>query len=140
MVSYQQTKDLSASAKITHVNMRLYYEHYSVDWDCSKIEEQIQDLANFDILLNDEVVGAIRLAFDNDGCYVRDLQVGEKYRNKGIGALALSECERLAIESGANRLKLRVFKISPAFHLYERVGFVVDNADDRFYSMSKTIS
>ena len=80
------------------------------------------------------------MAFDNDGCYVRDLQVGEKYRNKGIGALALSECERLDIESGANRLKLRVFKISPAFHLYERVGFVVDNADDRFYSMSKTIS
>ena len=54
MVSYQQTKDLSASAKITYVNMRSYYENYSVDWDCSKIEEQIQDLANFDILFNDE--------------------------------------------------------------------------------------
>lgn len=112
MVSYQQTDDLSASAKITYVNMRPYYEHYSVDWDCSKIEEQINDLINFDILFNDEVVGAIRLAFDNDCCYVRDLQVSEKYQNKGIGALALSESERLAIESGANRLRLRVFKIS----------------------------
>ncbi|ENX6458297.1 GNAT family N-acetyltransferase, partial [Vibrio vulnificus] len=140
MVSYQQTEDLSASAKITYVNMRSYYEHYSVDWDCSKIEEQIHDLTNFDILFNGEVVGAIRLAFDNYGCYVRDLQVSEKYQNKGIGALALSECERLAIESGANRLRLRVFKISPAFHLYERVGFVVDSSDDRFYSMSRTIS
>ncbi|EPW6947207.1 GNAT family N-acetyltransferase, partial [Vibrio parahaemolyticus] len=66
MVSYQQTEDLSASAKITYVNMRPYYEHYSVDWDCSKIEGQINDLINFDILFNDEVVGAIRLAFDND--------------------------------------------------------------------------
>ena len=140
MVSYQQTEDLAFSAEITYANMRSYYEHYSVDWDCSKIEDQIQDLANFDILVNGEVVGAIRLTFDNDGCYVRDLQVSERYQNKGIGALALSECERLAIESGANRLKLRVFKISPAFHLYERVGFVIDNADDRFYSMSRTIS
>ncbi|MEZ8880368.1 GNAT family N-acetyltransferase [Vibrio cyclitrophicus FF160] len=140
MVSYQKTEDLAFSAEITYVNMRSYYEHYSVDWDCSKIEDQIQDLANFDILVNGEVVGAIRLTFDNDGCYVRDLQVSERYQNKGIGALALSECERLAIESGANRLKLRVFKISPAFHLYERVGFVIDNADDRFYSMSRTIS
>ncbi|HCG5239350.1 TPA: GNAT family N-acetyltransferase, partial [Vibrio parahaemolyticus] len=74
------------------------------------------------------------------GCYIRDLQVSEKHQNKGIGTLALSECERLAIESCANRLRLRVFKISAAFHLYERVGFVVDNADDRFYSMSRTIS
>ena len=140
MVSYQQTEDLSASAKITYVNMRSYYEHYSVDWDWSKIEEQIHDLTNFDILFNGEVVGAIRLAFDSYGCYVRDLQVSEKHQNKGIGALALYECERLAIESGANRLRLRVFKISPAFHLYKRVGFVVDAADDRFYSMSRTIS
>ncbi|MEF1312209.1 GNAT family N-acetyltransferase [Vibrio mytili] len=140
MVSYQQTEDLSASATITYLNMRAYYDHYAVDWDCSKIEEQIQDLINFDILLNGEVVGAIRLVFDNDGCYIRDLQVSEKYQNKGIGALALTECERLAIESGANRLKLRVFKISPAFYLYKRVGFVVDHSDDRFHSMSRTIS
>nr|WP_319556243.1 GNAT family N-acetyltransferase [uncultured Vibrio sp.] len=140
MVSYQQTEDLSASAKITYSNMRSYYEHYSVDWDCSTIEEQIRDLTNFDILFNGDVIGAIRLAFDNDGCYIRDLQVSEKYQNKGIGALALAECERLAIESGVNRLKLRVFKISPAFHLYERVGFVVDNSDDRFHSMSRIIS
>ncbi|MGR5132335.1 GNAT family N-acetyltransferase [Vibrio alfacsensis] len=140
MVSYQQTKDLSVSAKITYLNMRSYYEQYSVDWDCSKIEEQIHDLSNFDILFNGEIIGAIRLAFDNDSCYVRDLQVSEKYPNKGVGALALAECERLAIESGTNRLKLRVFKISPAFHLYEREGFVVDSSDERFYRMSRTIA
>ncbi|NAZ47830.1 GNAT family N-acetyltransferase [Vibrio toranzoniae] len=140
MASYQQTEDLSASAKITYLNMRSYYEHYSVDWDCSKIEAQIHDLNNFDILFNGEVVGAIRLAFDNDGCYIRDLQVSEKCQNQGIGALALSECERLAIKSGSIRLRLRVFKISPAFHLYKRVGFVIDSADERFYSMSRTIS
>ncbi|MBS9777307.1 MAG: GNAT family N-acetyltransferase [Gammaproteobacteria bacterium] len=140
MVSYQQTKYLSASAHITYSNMCSYYEHYSVDWDCSKIEEQIYDLINFDILLNSTVVGVICLAFDIRDCYIRDLQVNDKYQNKGIGALALSECERLAIESGANRLQLRVFKISPAFHLYKRFGFVVDNTDDKFYSMSKIIA
>ncbi|UPR58397.1 GNAT family N-acetyltransferase [Vibrio sp. ED004] len=89
--------------------MRSYYEQYSVEWDCVKIEEQIRDLTNFDILLNGEIVGA----------------------------LAFAECERLAVELGVNRLKLRVFKISPAFRLYERVGFVVDSSDDRFYNMSK---
>ncbi|ROR26869.1 acetyltransferase (GNAT) family protein [Vibrio crassostreae] len=117
--------------------MRSYYEQYSVEWDCSKIEEQIRDLTNFDILLNGEIVGAIRLVFDDNSCYIRDLQVSEQHQGKGIGALAFAECERLAVEAGVNRLKLRVFKISPAFRLYERVGFVVDNADDRFYNMSK---
>jgi len=140
MVTYQKTEDLSASAKITYLNMSSYYERYSVDWDCEKIEQQIRDLVNFDILLNGETVGAIRLAFDKDGCYIRDLQVSEQFQSKGIGALALAECERLAIESGVNTLKLRVFKISPAFHLYKRVGFVVDHSDDRFYNMSRTIT
>lgn len=140
MISFQQTEDLPASAKITYTNMRSYYEHYAVDWDCSKIEEQIRDLVNFDILLNDEVVGAIRLVFDNDGCHIRDLQVCQNYQGKGIGSAALSECESLATDSGVNRLILRVFKISPAFNLYERSGFVVDSDDDRFYNMSRTIT
>ncbi len=51
MVSYQQTKDLSASAQMTFLNMRSYYEQYSVEWDCLKIEEQIHDLTNLDIIL-----------------------------------------------------------------------------------------
>ncbi|MCD9496700.1 GNAT family N-acetyltransferase [Photobacterium carnosum] len=139
MVSYQKTDNLSASAKITYSNMCSYYEHYAVDWECSKIEEQIRDLVNFDILFNGKIVGAIRLAFDNDSCYVRDLQVSQMYQNKGIGAEALNECERLAFEFGVNRLRLRVFKISPAFHLYERAGFAIDSDDDRFYCMSRTI-
>lgn len=139
MVSYQQTKDLSASAQMTFLNMRSYYEQYSVEWDCLKIEEQIRDLTNFDIMLNGEIVGVIRLVFDDDSCYIRDLQVSEQHQGKGIGALAFIECERLAVEAGVNRLKLRVFKISPAFRLYERVGFVVDSADDRFYNMSKKL-
>ncbi|MDT7526790.1 GNAT family N-acetyltransferase [Pseudidiomarina sp. GXY010] len=140
MISFQRTENLSASALMTYENMRSYYEHYAVDWDCSKIEEQIRDLVNFDLLLKGEVVGAIRLAFDNDSCYVRDLQVSHHHQNKGFGAAALAECERLAINSGTNRLKLRVFRISPAYKLYIRSGFVVDSEDERFYNMSKMLS
>ncbi|WP_028022904.1 GNAT family N-acetyltransferase [Enterovibrio calviensis] len=140
MVSYQKTENLSASAEITYSNMRSYYEHYAVDWECSKIDEQISVLFNFDILFNGEIAGAIRLEHQDNGCYIRDLQVSQQYQNKGIGAQALTECERLALEFGFNHLKLRVFKISAAFHLYERVGFFVDFDDDRFYYMSKAIS
>ncbi|WP_144393885.1 GNAT family N-acetyltransferase [Pleionea sediminis] len=139
MISYQPTADLSKSAEITYKNMRSYYEHYSVDWNQSTVEELIASLKNWDILFNGTIVGAIRLAFDNSGCYVRDLQVSESYQNKGIGAAALKECERIAIHEGASQLRLRVFKISPAYRLYERNGFVVDKEEERFYYMSRQI-
>ncbi len=139
MITYQNTIDLAASANLTYLNMRSYYEHYAVDWESSKIEDQIRELTNIDILFDGEIAGAIRLAFDDESCYIRDLQVSQKHQNQGIGAAALAECERLATEFGFNKLTLRVFRISPAFNLYNRSGFVVDSDDDRFYWMSKTI-
>ncbi len=140
MVSYQPACDLAKSAAITYNNMRPYYEHHEVDWDQSKILEQIQGLDNYDILLEGEVVGAIRLSFDGDECYLRDFQVSENFRNQGIGAIALKESTRLALASGAKKLKLKVFKISPAYHLYKRNGFSLVSEDEKFYYVEQTIS
>jgi GNAT superfamily N-acetyltransferase len=77
-------------------------------------------------------VGAIRLSFDSEECYLRDLQVSEEFRNKGIGAAELVESTRLAQASGVKKLKLRVLKISPAYHLYKRNGFTLVSEDERF--------
>ncbi|RUO69401.1 GNAT family N-acetyltransferase [Idiomarina ramblicola] len=136
MISYQPTTNLSKSADITYQNMRSYYERYSVDWDQPKIVEQISCLQNWDILLDGEVVGALRLEFDDGGCYLRDLQVSEPFQNKGIGAAALTESFRLARESHAQQIRLRVFKISSAHNLYKRFGFKVVSEDDRFFNMA----
>ncbi|KGK03096.1 MULTISPECIES: GNAT family N-acetyltransferase [unclassified Pseudoalteromonas] len=136
---YQPTADLMASAQLTYTNMRGYYEYYGVDWQQLKICEQISDLENWDVLLNGDLVGAMRLAFDDEGCYIRDLQVDAAFQNMGIGAAAISECSRLAVHRGAMQLRLRVFKISPAHKLYTRSGFSIDKEDDRFYYMSKSL-
>lgn len=90
-------------------------------------------------MLNGDLVGAMRLAFDDEGCYIRDLQVDAAFQNMGIGAAAISECSRLAVHRGAMQLRLRVFKISPAHKLYTRSGFSIDKEDDRFYYMSKSL-
>lgn len=139
MISFQPTEDLQASAKITFENMRSYYEHYSVDWELPKILEQIESLENWDILSDGEIIGAVRLAYEGEGCYLRDLQVSKKFQGQGIGTAAITEAERLAKEDGAEYLKLRVFKISPAFYLYKRVGFSIDLEEERFYYMSRPI-
>jgi len=139
LIAIQPTADLLTSSEFTYNNMRSYYEHYGVDWELKQIHEQISSLDNWDILVDGEVVGAIRLAFDEEGCYLRDLQVAEQFQNKGIGAQAIKEVETLALKAGCQQLRLRVFKISPAYNLYVRVGFVVDKEEDRFYYLSKKL-
>ena len=98
MIVYQLTRDVSTSAQLTYNNMRTYYEYYAVDWALPTIVEQITGLDNWDILSDGDVIGAIRLAWDNDECYLRDLQVSSQYQNQGIGAQAVAESVRLARE------------------------------------------
>ncbi|GLX83698.1 GNAT family N-acetyltransferase [Thalassotalea eurytherma] len=140
MSSYQPCRDLSESAGITYNNMHSYYAHYGVDWEQPKILEQISELDNWDILSDGEVIGAFRLAFDSSTCYLRDLQVCQNFQNQGIGAVALAEAIRLAKRQGATKLKLKVFKISPAYRLYIRSGFTCNNEDERFYYMAHNIT
>jgi len=119
--------------------MRTYYVHYDVDWQQTKIQEQIAGLDNWDIIFEGKLIGALRLSFDNDECYLRDLQVSESFQNKGIGAKAIDESIRMAKSAGATKLKLKVFKISPAYKLYKREGFTTISEDDRFYFMEQII-
>nr|WP_283104446.1 GNAT family N-acetyltransferase [Shewanella inventionis] len=120
--------------------MRPYYEQYSVDWDEAQIEQMTQELVNFDILFEEKLVGVIRLSFDTEECWVRDLQVDQSYQNRGIGSIALAEAERLAKDHCSQILKLRVFKNSPAIHLYKRQGVVLTCEDERICYMSRAVS
>lgn len=138
-VLFQPTDDLAFSAEITYQNMSLYYEKYGVEWQQQQIAEQVKRLDNWDIVAEGQIIGTFRLAFEADSCYLRDLQVSSSYQNKGVGSAVLKEVERLTLKSDIQKVKLRVFKISPAFHLYQRSGFVVVKEDDRFFYMEKPL-
>uniref|UniRef100_Q0HUT8 GCN5-related N-acetyltransferase n=1 Tax=Shewanella sp. (strain MR-7) TaxID=60481 RepID=Q0HUT8_SHESR len=140
MVTFRPTKDLAKAAHFTLSNMQPYYAQYAVDWDEAQIEQMTQDLVNFDILFEEKLVGIVRLSFDTEECWLRDLQVEQSYQNRGIGSIAIAEAERLAKEHGSHILKLKVFKNSPAVHLYKRQGFGLTSEDDRFYYMSRAVS
>ncbi|MFY2508526.1 GNAT family N-acetyltransferase [Vibrio pectenicida] len=136
MITFQSTPDLSKSAEITYSNMQPYYLHYGANWDLNTIKQKISTLKNIDILFDKIVVGVIRLEKDSESFYLRDLQVSESHQNRGIGAAAFEEVRRLAISAGANIIRLRVFKISPAYHLYQRLGFLVEKEEEKFYCMT----
>lgn len=139
MVTFRPTKDLAKAAHFTLSNMQQYYEQYAVDWDQAQIEQMTQELVNLDILFEEKLVGVVRLSFDIEACWLRDLQVDQSYQNRGIGSIAIAEAERLAKEHGSHILKLKVFKNSPAVHLYKRQGFGLTSEDDRFYYMSRAV-
>ncbi|MBU2898112.1 GNAT family N-acetyltransferase [Vibrio hepatarius] len=135
MITFQNTTDLQNSAEITYSNMQPYYLHYEIDWDLDTIKQKILTLKNIDILFGRVLIGAIRLEQDSEIFYLRDLQINKSHQNRGIGAAAFEEVKRLAISTGANIIRLRVFKISPAYHLYQRLGFIVEKEEDKFYCM-----
>lgn len=139
MITFKPTTDLSVSAQLTYANMRGYYQQYGVEWGSAEIEAQIAGLDNFDLVAEDGPVGAIRLSYDGECCYLRDLQVSEGNKNRGYGAGAIAACVQLALSRGATVLKLKVFKSSPALRLYKRSGFVIDSSDDRFYYLSRVL-
>jgi len=139
-LTFRRCENLLDAAKFTFDNMRTYYERFFVDWDVIKIAETTKPLDNFDILFEGKVVGVFRLQLKDDYMYLRDLQVHTSFQNRGIGKVVLNEVKHRARDLNLSRLKLRVFKISPAVQLYKRNGFTIQDEDDRFFNLESNVS
>jgi ribosomal protein S18 acetylase RimI-like enzyme len=138
-VNFRRSESLFIAAQFTFDNMRSYYERYCVDWDVKQIADKTIGLENYDIVVGDVVVGVFRLQYENDCCFLRDLQVKSSFQNQGIGKKVLEEAKHLTLQANLSSIKLRVFKISPAVGLYKRNGFEIVSEDDRFFNMEAAI-
>ncbi|WP_334021276.1 GNAT family N-acetyltransferase [Alteromonas sp. S015] len=139
-ITFIPSTNLHKAAEFTFNNMRDYYARFAPDWDAEKVLGVTAELINYDIQVDSETVGVIRLQFEDDTCILRDLQVLPSEQNKGIGEAAIKKAEELALAAKAHLLTLRVFKISPAVSLYKKVGFVIKSEDDRFFNMAKPLN
>jgi len=139
-ISFRSSENLREAATLTFKNMRSYYEQYGVSWDSNIIEDETVGLDNYDIIADGVMIGVFRLQYENDSCYLRDLQVEPSHQNLGIGQMVLNEVKRRAIEAKLNTVQLRVFKISPAVELYKRNGFELKDEDDRFFNLAADVS
>ena len=139
MTQFIKTQDLDKSAKLTLANMQEYYDMYGVDWTLSDVRSAIENLENYDVVNADGVFGVVRLSFENNRCQLRDIQVVSNQQNKGLGALVISKVTKLARQKQLGFIDLRVFKRSPAYRLYDRLGFVIESEDDKFYQMTLTV-
>ena len=136
MLEIVATEDLKAAAQFTFNNMKPYYEMYAVDWDVEDVYQATKNLKNFDIMCKGQLIGVVRLSFEEGRCQLRDIQIAAIYQNKGYGAHIIAKVVDIARQQSVKFIDLKVFQLSPAFKLYSRIGFAVDREDDRFYYMS----
>jgi len=136
MLEIVATEDLKAAAQFTFNNMKPYYEMYAVDWDVEDVYQATKNLKNFDIMCKGQLIGVVRLSFEEGRCQLRDIQIAAIYQNKGYGAHIIAKVVDIARQQSVKFIDLKVFQLSPAFKLYSRIGFAVDRKDDRFYYMS----
>jgi len=78
------------------------------------------------ILLNNENIGMVQIRYlDNSIAYLYAIYIEEKYREQGIGQIALQYTEDILRKNGWDILRLTVWDYNKAIHLYERNGYVL---------------
>ncbi len=102
--------------------MRPYYVKLNLVWDSTKFREYFNPRSTNIIQFDDVEIGMIRVEERADCIYLADLQIQDKYRNRGIGTGLIESVIRLA--SSVNKpVRLRVLSGNPAKNLYLRLGF-----------------
>jgi len=81
-----------------------------------------------------EKIGAINFYHKENSIKINRIEVLPDYQNKGIGSAVLDHIIEKAKKENRN-IELRVFKINPAFRLYERKGFKIFKETDTHYYM-----
>jgi ribosomal protein S18 acetylase RimI-like enzyme len=85
----------------------------------------INDNVVFDVLDGDQIVGVLWLGPQSPGTwYVMDIEIRERFRQRGYGRATMLLAEDAARRHGANYLGLNVFGHNPNAHaLYESLGY-----------------
>lgn len=119
-ITFIPSTNLPRAAEFTFNNMRDYYAQFAPDWDADKVLGVTAELINYDIQVDSETVGVMRLQYDGNTCILRDLQVIPSAQNKGIGSAAIEEAERLALGPILTRLTYEYSKLALQFRFIKK--------------------
>lgn len=83
---------------------------------------------------NGQLVGRLMTRHTDLDILLIDVSILPECRNKGLGTFLIAELQAEAQRTGKS-LQLSVLKVSPAVHLYQRLGFETIQANDLYCSM-----
>ncbi|SEO65715.1 GNAT family N-acetyltransferase [Aquisalimonas asiatica] len=139
-LTFQQARNKDFVEQLTWRNMEPYYKELGISWDQAVFDKNWNDFENYEIVINDSVVGVLRLSHDKSAYYIRDLQVDPDWQHQGLGSQALRYTANLAQKSGFKLLRLRVFSENPAVGLYKRMGFRISKTESGTHYMERELS
>ena len=119
-IEFRVAKNKDFTESLTKMNMRPYYENFSIDWDSAQFDKDWLVFDNFEIFYNNAVVGIVRVWFDKEACYLRDLQISPLHQRQGIGSAAITKAIQIAKTKSYKKLRLRIFNTNPAIELYKK--------------------
>jgi ribosomal protein S18 acetylase RimI-like enzyme len=131
--------DLAFARALARRNMLPYYGEFGLLWVDDAFDECWQWRDNRLIEDDTGLLGFISLSVDQRALFIRELQMVESARGRGVGGLVLEWVHALAVQRGLPLVRLTVFKSNPAQRLYRRHGFEQVGEDECFLRMERQV-
>lgn len=131
--------DLGFARALARRNMLPYYGEFDLLWVDDAFDECWRWRDNRLIEDGSNILGFVSLSSDQRALFIRELQLVESARGRGIGALVLEWVHALALERRLPLVRLTVFKSNPAQRLYRRHGFEQVGEDECFLRMERQV-
>ncbi|GAB2787584.1 hypothetical protein GCM10027040_12120 [Halomonas shantousis] len=124
-LSFKKSEDSRFAERMIIANMQADYLHHGIEWDSIQFRQSWLETCNYLLEADKQVIGLVRMNFQNESCYLNDLQVMKSWQGQGVGSKALDEVLNRAREAGCLTLRLKVFADSDAVRLYLRKGLQI---------------
>ncbi len=122
-----------------HVATMKQYVEQTWGWDEARAATRFQERfhrSHYQIVeVGGRDVGAINRQKREDTIYISNIEITPEYQGRGVGTAVTNEIIAEARRVGLS-VTLRVLKVNPARHLYERLGFIVTKEDETHYYMA----
>jgi len=133
------TQDYTFALELTYHNMAHYYQQHNITWEDQCFAKNWEKSENFEIRLEQQRLGVLRLESDGQICYLADLQIMQRAQGQGIGSYVLHYVQQLAQVRKQKWISLIVFLNNPALRLYERHDFKIVAKSEILARMERTL-
>lgn len=121
--------DRAFGESLHRANMWPYLQARGIAWDPERHRRSWAVFETYVIVRDGVDAGVLMLHAVDDALEVRDLQIAEPCRGRGLGTAVLRRVQATARKRGFAQLRLRVYDENPARRLYERLGFEVERRE-----------
>jgi GNAT superfamily N-acetyltransferase len=129
--------DLAFARALARRNMLPYYGEFNLLWVDDAFDECWQWRDNRIIQDANGLLGFVSLSADRHALFIRELQLVESARGRGVGGVVLEWVRALAVQRRLPLVRLTVFKSNRAQQLYRRHGFEQVGEDECFLRMER---